>query len=211
MKIIPFSGSCLSGKTTTIYYLKNLLEKEGFRVKIAEEPIREILNELKISIDDLRNNVDYFLLVQKKVLEKRIENEIKIVTDLHHQREKYDYLFIDRSAADVFFYVTFYLDKKLLLTEKQTRDYKNLLLEINEYVKKSSGLYDKIFLFEPLKKIIINDDSYRPKNISEEKKYLEYELIKLYTHLFFNQNYIVEVDMNKENEPNKLFKILKYL
>lgn len=205
VKVIPFSGSCLSGKTTTMFDLKLKLENEGYKIAIAGEPIREILDELKIDIDQLRNDADAFLKVQNKVLERRIKNE---TFDIDNQYKDYDFLFIDRSAADVFFYVSFYFDKKLLKTDKQTEEYTTLLSAVKSYVDESGEIYSKVLLFKPLEKIIINDDSYRPKDISEEKKNMEYQMIKMYNQLFFNMSKLITVNMNESTELERLYKIL---
>lgn len=207
IKIIPFSGSCLSGKTTTMNTLKLMLESNGKKVAIAPEPIRSILDELELTIDDLRNDANNFLLVQDKVLFARFYNEIK---DVKERYKDYDFLFIDRSAADVFFYISFYFDKKLLLTDGQLNKYKDLLILTKEYVDISAKLYNKVLMFEPLKKIKAVD-SYRPKNMSDAKKTLEYEMIKLYTDLFFDKNLVFKVDMNIENETFKIYKMLNEL
>lgn len=209
LQIIPFSGSCLSGKTTTMFYLKQKLEDNGYKVAIAGEPIRKILDELNISIDELRNDVDKFLLVQNRVLDERMRNE---VIDVYEKYKDYNFLFIDRSAADVFFYVSFYFDKKLLKTDEQVSGYTQLLNAINFYVDQSSQIYSKIFLFKPLNKIIINDDSYRPKDISEERKYMEYQMISLYNKLFFKKVVKrIDVDLNNKNELDKLSKMFNVL
>lgn len=189
---IPFSGACLSGKTTTMFYLKDFLEQNGYSVRIIKEPIRDILDYLNLTIDDLRKDFSTFIKVQKEVILNRKTFEIDMVQDYTE-----DFVFIDRSAADSFFYITYYPNKQNL-TEEQLKSYEELLSMTINYVKESK--YELLLNFKPLINILENDiNEYRPQNISQTKQ-IEYEMISFYNKMFFDVLYF-EVDLN---EPSTL-------
>jgi len=185
--VIPFSGACLSGKTTTMFFLKEYLEQVGYTVRIIKEPIRDILDYLNLSIDDLRNDFSTFVKVQKEVILNRKTFEIDMALVYEE-----DFVFIDRSAADSFFYITYYPNKQNL-TEDQLKLYEELLNMTIEYVKESK--YEILLNFRPLDNILEKDiNEYRPQNISQTKQ-IEYEMISFYNKVFFSNMYL-DVNLN---------------
>ena len=161
--IIPFSGACLSGKTTTMHLLKDYLEKRDYSVRIIKEPIRDILDYLGLTIDDLRNDFSTFIKVQKEVILNRKTFEIDMASNYEE-----DFVFIDRSASDSFFYITYYPNKQNL-TDEQMKSYEELLTMTIEYVKESK--YNLLLDFKPLQNILEKDvNEYRPQNISKTKQ-----------------------------------------
>jgi len=197
--IIPFSGACLSGKTTTMLLLKEYLESQGYSVRLIKEPIRDILDYLNLTIDDLRSDFDTFIKVQREVISNRRSFEITM-SDIYEE----DFVFIDRSAADSFFYITYYPNKKNL-TDEQVLLYNELVKETIEYVNDS--VYDMILNFVPLQNIKLEDvNEYRPSNISVGKL-IEYEMISFYNKKFFHV-VPLEVDLNKEYMINDLKQII---
>lgn len=187
---IPFSGACLSGKTTTMLLLKDNLEKKGYSVRIIKEPIRDILDYLNLTIDDLRSDFSTFIKVQKEVIINRKTFEIDMSSDYAE-----DFVFIDRSASDSFFYVTYYPNKQNL-SDEDLKSYEELLNSTIDYVKESS--YDLLLNFKPLKSILeVDINEYRPQNISQTKQ-IEYEMITFYNKMFF-KNLCLEVDLNQKS------------
>lgn len=197
--IIPFSGACLSGKTTTMHLLKDYLEKREYSVRIIKEPIRDILDYLGLTIDDLRNDFSTFIKVQKEVILNRKTFEIDMASNYEE-----DFVFIDRSASDSFFYITYYPNKQNL-TDEQLKSYEELLTMTIEYVKESK--YDLLLDFKPLQNILEKDvNEYRPQNISKTKQ-IEYEMISFYNKIFFN-SLCLTVDLNISSTIEELKDIL---
>lgn len=196
---IPFSGACLSGKTTTMLLLKDYLESLNYSVRIIKEPIRDILDYLNLTIDDLRNDFSTFIKVQKEVILNRKTFEIDMAPGYEE-----DFVFIDRSPADSFFYITYYPNKENL-TEEQLKLYEELLNSVIEYVKESK--YELLLNFKPLDNILEKDiNEYRPHNISQTKR-IEYEMISFYNKTFFN-DLCLDVDLNSSNTLEKLKEII---
>lgn len=197
--IIPFSGACLSGKTTTMHLLKDYLEERDYTVRIIKEPIRDILDYLGLTIDDLRNDFSTFIKVQKEVILNRKTFEIDMTSNYEE-----DFVFIDRSASDSFFYITYYPNKQNL-TDEQMKLYEELLTMTIEYVKESK--YSLLLDFKPLQNILEKDvNEYRPQNISKTKQ-IEYEMISFYNKTFFN-SLCLTVDLNISSTIEELKDIL---
>jgi hypothetical protein len=65
-----------------MFLLKDYLESQNMTVRIIKEPIRDILDYLNTTIDDLRSNFNTFLQVQKEVILNRKTFEIEMSVNL---------------------------------------------------------------------------------------------------------------------------------
>lgn len=186
-KILVFSGSCYSGKTTSINVIKNILESKNKKVIFLSELIRKYNI---VSIDKVRDDSNDYMELQNTVINDKINSEKKAIEDYN----KNTYVLIDRSITDSLFYLTFYINKSNLDKEHK-KMFIDLFNIVNNYLDNINNIYDFIFEFKP----ILNKtevDKYRPENLNDFQS-IEYEMIKKYNELYFkeNKNYF-KVDLN---------------
>ena len=72
---IVFTGGCHSGKTTSMNMLKDIFQKQGKKVYIFSEIIRDLNIP---SIDELRQNHDKYIDVQYKIINQKIDMEMSL-------------------------------------------------------------------------------------------------------------------------------------
>ena len=165
--IIAFSGGCFSGKTSTMEALKSVLEKEGYKVVIIGEAMRETeAAKFGMSIDTIRQNANLYFKLQKEIIQKRLNQGYEAFND---GEPNTIYLF-DRAITDSLFYYEFYVDKSKL-------DNKYEYFKFHEYLldKVCSDLnqIDLLIEFKPLNNCDINTDKMRPAYL-KQVSYSEY-------------------------------------
>jgi len=180
---IVFSGGCFSGKTTSI---DSIYANYDGKCTILSEFIRD---ENYVSIDNIRANPHEYLQLQKKVIKKKIDQELSIANILDDT-----VVLIDRSIADSIFYLTFYVDKHAL-----SSDDLNDLYDLYKYASAHAQfmykrVYSYVLLFKPLV-LLCNDAKFRPESINSVSKYLEYDLIKASNLTYTHE--LIDVDLNK--------------
>lgn len=157
---IAFSGGCCSGKTSTMQALKSILEKQGYKVVIFDEIIRQT-KEAEYHDNDIEklreNTVSYFKL-QKKIIEQKVEQE----KEAFNCKEPVIFLF-DRALTDSLFYFEFYVNKSHLLGGSLKQDYFAFHRWLYREVMDSMYHLDMLVEFKPLLGVADSDtDTMRP-------------------------------------------------
>ena len=185
-KILVFTGGCYSGKTTSMTIIKELLENQGKSVIFLDELIRKYNIE---SIDKIRKDANKYMDLQYDIISGKIQAELK------SYYSNYDIILVDRSVTDSLFYLTFYVDKNNLDNEHQQKFIK-LFHSLNDYLDKVNNIYTYIFEFSPIQNLV-EQDKFRPNNLKELQQ-IEYEMIKKYNQLYFNNhNGYMTIDLNE--------------
>ena len=200
---IAFSGGCFSGKTSTMEALKFILEKEGYKVVIVSEAMRETeVAKSGMSIDAIRQDANLYFKLQKEIIQKKVKEEIEALSG----ESNAIYLF-DRALTDSLFYYEFYVDKSKLDNKYEYfKFHKWLLREVHT----SLANLDLLIEFKPLKNCDVNDDKMRPAYL-EEASYSEYECIHRlnYTYRRDATNLsFMGIDLNSEYYDNCVEQII---
>lgn len=171
---IAFSGGCFSGKTSTMEALKYILEKEGYKVVIISEAMRETeAAKSGMSIDAIRQDANLYFKLQKEIIQKKINQEF----EAFNGKPDTIYLF-DRAITDSLFYYEFYVDKgKLDNKEEYFKFHKYLLNKVSSTLNQ----VDLLIEFMPLNNRDINVDKMRPAYLSSAS-YSEFAGIHLLNH-----------------------------
>ena len=166
--LIAFSGSSLSGKTTTMNKLEKLFNESGYDVTILSENIREYYDT---SIDDIRSDPSLYLKIQIKAINTKIQNE----RNLYNNK---NIVLVDRSICDSLFYALHYVNSNNF-SDKELNQYRSLLENINEHIEFNpySVILDFGILGDDIK-----SDNHRPVNI-HNKKHIEYLSINTLSQL----------------------------
>lgn len=190
--IVAFSGGCFSGKTTTINKVAEKLRQLGYTVYILNENIRDKNAFRKAgNIDNIRQDPNSYLLLQKEIIREKIENENEILGAKYTTKT---IILVDRALTDSLFYLSCYVDKANLTLEN-----KKIFRHLFSYVYMIlllSKRYDKVLEFRPIK--IENIDKYRPKDL-EQLHYFEYEIIHCFNNNFFDKS-IIEGSINAKHD-----------
>lgn len=182
--IVPFSGGCFSGKTTTMRDVQIILSKE-YNCRIVEEPIRR----LKIaSIDELRKRPSEYLKMQLKITPARINHELSL-----RETAMPAIFLVDRAIADSMFYPLFYLNTEELNNRElvKAKDLFSLMQKSAQFLY--NGVYNHVLFFKPME-LACTDTKFRPTRI-DVLKYIESDMILNLTRSFtgnftvFNMNY----------------------
>lgn len=204
---IAFSGGCFSGKTSTMEALKSILEKEGYKVVIVSEAMRETeVAKSGMSIDAIRQDANLYFKLQKEIIRKKINQEF----EAFNGEPNTIYLF-DRAITDSLFYYEFYVDKSKLDNKKDYFGFHKYL------ISKASLMLNKIDLlieFKPLENYSVNDDKMRPAYL-EEASYSEYTCIHRlnYTYRRINSGLgyklgFMSINLNNECNNNCIEQII---
>lgn len=163
---IAFSGGCFSGKTSTMEALKSILEKEGYKVVIISEAMRETeVAKSGMSIDAIRQDANLYFKLQKEIIQKKIDLEF----EAFNGEPDTIYLF-DRAITDSLFYYEFYVDKSKLDNKKEYFRFHKYLLD---KVSSTLNQVDLLIEFKPLDCRDVNEDKMRPAYL-EDVSYSEY-------------------------------------
>lgn len=174
--IIAFSGGCFSGKTSTMEALKSVLKKEGYKVVIISEAMRETgVAKSGMSIDAIRQDANLYFKLQKEIIQKKINQELAAFDS----EDDTIYLF-DRALTDSLFYYEFYLDKNKLDNKKEYFKFHEFL--INKVCSNINQI-DLLIEFKPLNNRDINEDKMRPAYL-KEASYSEYTCIHRLNHFY---------------------------
>lgn len=166
---IAFSGGCFSGKTSTMEALKSILEKDGYKVVIISEAMRETeVAKSGMSIDAIRQDANLYFKLQKEIIRKKINQEF----EAFNGEPNTIYLF-DRAITDSLFYYEFYVDKSKLDNKEDYFGFHKFLLN---KVSLMLNQIDLLIEFKPLKNCDVNDDKMRPAYL-KEVSYSEYTCI----------------------------------
>lgn len=200
---IAFSGGCFSGKTSTMEALKSILEKEGYKVVIVSEAMRETeAAKSGMSIDAIRQDANLYFKLQKEIIRKKINQEF----EAFNGEPNTIYLF-DRAITDSLFYYEFYVDKSKLDNKKDYFGFHKFL------INKVSLMLNKIDLlieFKPLKNCNVNDDKMRPAYL-EEASYSEYTCIHRLNYIYrrkYNVHGFMSINLNNECNNNCIEQII---
>lgn len=200
---IAFSGGCFSGKTSTMEALKSILEKDGYKVVIVNEAMRETeVAKSGMSIDAIRQDANLYFELQKEIIRKKINQEF----EAFNGEPNTIYLF-DRAITDSLFYYEFYVDKSKLDNKK---DYFGFHKYLINKVSLMLNQIDLLIEFKPLKNCNMNDDKMRPAYL-EEASYSEYECIHRlnYTYRRDATNLsFMGIDLNSEYYNNCVEQII---
>ena len=97
---IAFSGGCFSGKTSTMEALKSVLEKDGYKVVIVSEAMRETeVAKSGMSIDAIRQDANLYFKLQKEIIKKKVKQE----RDVPFNDEPDTIYLFDRAITDSLF------------------------------------------------------------------------------------------------------------
>lgn len=164
--IIAFSGGCFSGKTSTMEALKYILEKQGYKVVIIGEVMRET-EEAKsgMSIDAIRQDANLYFKLQKEIIREKINRE----SEAFNCENNTVFLF-DRALTDSLFYYEFYVDKSKLDDKKDYFEFHKFLLKTIDVLLNQ---IDLLIEFKPLNNCDVNEDKMRPAYL-KEISYSEY-------------------------------------
>lgn len=193
MKIIAVSGASFSGKTTFMEKVK-----EVFPQTIT---VTECIRERNINISELRSDSKKYFIFQKEVIREKIKTEkdiIKFLVDSSNVRRKY--CLIDRSLIDSMFYLTFYCDKNSM-TQEDMKEYSEFWNEVFISAKYAiDNIYDKIFLFKPIKFENNENDLFRDNRLKQSQE-VEWNMIRMMTYGLCPINKIVELSVEKIDNP----------
>lgn len=198
-KIIYFSGSSSSGKSTTINFIKEELNKKGFTNIIDySEIIRNIPEVKNKSIDELRKNSHEYLMIEDKIIREKIEQEKSAILDNNSDKI---YLF-DRCITDSLYYLISYTEKSKFI-ENDYIIYSNLINHIIDHINflKSCIIqfHTRFSLLEFLPMDInAQTEDMRPKNIEILKK-SEYNIISIFNSYFENIRTYIKCDSDNFN------------
>lgn len=184
--IVPFSGGCFSGKTTTMRAVQAILSNLKYNCRIVEEPIRR----LKIaSIDELRKKPSEYLKMQLKITPARINHELSL-----RETQMPAIFLVDRALADSMFYPLFYLNTEELNNKElaKAKDLFNLMQNSAPFLY--SGVYNHVLFFRPME-LACTDTKFRPTRI-DVLKYIESDMILNLTKTF-TDNFTV-LNMNHQ-------------
>lgn len=204
---IAFSGGCFSGKTSTMEALKSILEKDGYKVVIISEAMRETeVAKSGMSIDAIRQDANLYFKLQKEIIRKKINQEF----EAFNGEPNTIYLF-DRAITDSLFYYEFYVDKSKLDNKK---DYFGFHKYLIKKVRLMLNQIDLLIEFKPLKNCDVNDDKMRPAYL-EEASYSEYTCIHRlnYTYRRINSGLgtrlgFMSINLNNECSNNCIEQII---
>lgn len=201
--MIAFSGGCFSGKTSTMEALKSILEKEGYKVVIVSEAMRETeVAKSGMSIDAIRQDANLYFKVQKEIIQKKVKEEIEAFSG----ESNTIYLF-DRALTDSLFYYEFYVDKNKLDNKYEYfKFHKWLLGEVHT----SLANLDLLIEFKPLENCSVNDDKMRPAYL-KEASYSEYTCIHRLNYTYRQKDKVqgfMSINLNNECNINCIEQII---
>lgn len=201
--IIAFSGGCFSGKTSTMEALKSILEKDGYRVVIISEAMRETkVAKSGMSIDAIRQDANLYFKLQKEIIRKKINQEF----NAFNGKPNTIYLF-DRAITDSLFYYEFYVDKSKLDNKE---DYFNFHKFLLSKISSTLNQIDLLIEFKPLKSCNINDDKMRPTYL-KEASYSEYKCIHRLNYTYRQKNKVhgfMSINLNNVCSNNCIEQII---
>lgn len=201
---IAFSGGCFSGKTSAMEALKSVLEKEGYKVVIISEAMRETeVAKSGMSIDAIRQDANLYFKLQKEIIKKKVKQE----RDVPYNGEPDTIYLFDRAITDSLFYYEFYVDKSKLDNKEDYFRFHRLLL------KRASFLLNQIDLlieFKPLENCSVNDDKMRPAYL-KEASYSEYTCIHRLNYTYRRKDNVhgfMSINLNNECNNNCIEQII---
>lgn len=193
-KIIAFSGSCFSGKTTAMKAFKQHFEKKGYSVIVLNELIREVTNK---PIDELRKDANEYFEVQRHIISEKIKQEKVAATS------KDTIVLVDRAITDSLYYFEKYINANDL-SQRNILEYIEMQVEIIRHIREAfSSIYSLVIEFSPISLPSKNSDAYRPKNI-DFIKHIEYigisRLNSIYSINTFNKMLYFDGNVNTTDE-----------
>lgn len=212
--IVAFSGSCFSGKTTTMEALHRALINKGYKVCMLNELIRNIISE---PIDQVRKDPAKYFEVQKKIITEKINQEkhaFKVICDDFIEGQHNDIIFLaDRAITDSLFYLENYVDKSGL-SDNKIAEYCEFHEKVRKYAYDAFKNYTVVVEFVPLENSD-NADEFRPKNIDFLKIY-EYRVIHMLNKFFAveclkSENQYFTCDLNSQSVSSVVNKIINVL
>lgn len=200
---IAFSGGCFSGKTSTMEALKYILEKEGYKVVIISEVMRETeAAKSGMSIDAIRQDANLYFKLQKEIIQKKINQEF----EAFNGEPNTIYLF-DRAITDSLFYYEFYVDKGKLDNKEEYFKFHKYLLD---KVSSTLNQVDLLIEFMPLNVRDVNNDKMRPAYL-EEASYSEYTCIHRLNYTYRRKDNVqgfMSINLNNECNNNCIEQII---
>lgn len=201
---IAFSGGCFSGKTSTMEALKSVLEKEGYKVVIVSEAMRETeVAKSGMSIDAIRQDANLYFKLQKEIIQKKINQE----AEAFDGEPNTIYLF-DRALTDSLFYYEFYVDKSKLDNKREYFRFHEYL--INKVCSNINQI-DLLIEFKPLESCNINDDKMRPtylKDVSYSEYTCIHRLNRIYRRKSEKRFGFFTIDLNSKYYNNCIEQII---
>lgn len=192
--IVPFSGGCFSGKTTTMRAVQAILSNLKYNCRIVEEPIRR----LKIaSIDELRKKPSEYLKMQLKITPARINHELSL-----RETAMPAIFLVDRAIADSMFYPLFYLNTEEL-NNRELLKAKNLFALMQKSAQfLYDGVYNHVLFFKPME-LSCSDTKFRPTRI-DVLKYIESDMILNLTKSFTDDFTVLNMNFQTAEEVANL-------
>lgn len=202
--VFAFSGGCCSGKTTALNALKDVLEKENFKVLVFKADSHLYLKERNTTIDKIRKSAPEYLKFQEFVCKEQWNFETQILQGLYDNY--YDVILLDRALFDCQFYTTAYFnlgDEALQYGDYLDR-YQRLLINLSIKLPESvEHVYNQSFCFAPLNKPKSQTDTYtRPANL-KGLQYIEWQGIKRIVDNYHSANYPTRLSSKCHIDLNK--------
>lgn len=152
MMKIGLSGAGGSGKSTVAEAVFERLHNNGFSVGLINEVARWVFREFSEehgfkNLTEIRRS-DKYINFQKRILDE----QIKLERDFE---QMFDIVICDRTIYDIYMYAFLYSDSESFES----------FLKYYNYRKQNFKEYDKIFLFEYLKGVNV-DDGFRTPDIN---------------------------------------------
>lgn len=172
--VIALSGASHSGKTTFMTDAQTLLGKDN--VICISENIREVDIVKSIGIEKIRENPALYFTLQKKIITKKINQEIEASLTC-----KDKIILIDRSLADSIYYLTKYTEISKFPPELK-KEYFTFLSQLQDRAQATFvTIYNAILIFPPIKKDEEQNDSFRQDleyfNESQEAEFRQIVLL----------------------------------
>ena len=169
--IIAFSGASNSGKTTLMNAMKDYCVS-----KYGEDSVKwvgEVIRREPVDITQVRSNGASYFEKQLEWTGKKIQQEAELFDFVIGQPNAPRLVLIDRSLADSFFYINFYINKSQL-REDQYEKYADFYEEVERRMRHHMAkLYTHIFIPYPIKEIVQDGFRYNQLKTFQEIEYRE--------------------------------------
>jgi len=207
-KIVAISGPSGSGKEFFMSYICNHFGQYKFHI---QKPTKHLLDNINISIDDLRNynHINEWIDFQTQLVDIAYKKEVDYL-QTNQETISSNLIFIDRCATDVYYYIHTHLQ---MLPKEYTNNNQLLCDQIQNLYKKAKhyvddSFYNIILNFEPLTDDNMIQTKYKSKELYKNK-YNEYIGITMLNKMLYSDKFLIDVNMN--NNESECIRVSNYL